>query len=294
MAIIHLVMMTPTEITLDEVARAISRNAGLSRDEIMKRVNETISSFNGLLTDVGAALILAEKFGIKIRQDETNMEAETEECIEIKGLVNGMKNIVMKGRVTSIFDEKTFTKKDGREGRVLSMMVNDGTGQARVAFWDGKVEEAKKIKKGNTITVINASVKDGYKGTIDVNVNDKTAVKIDDEGGEPTEEEKNMTIDNAKGAKGIERCTIAGAAIKKLEPKEFTKKDGTTGTVNKVIVKDESGTGVVIFWTERVDDYNAIVVDAKYQFKNVTVKFSDFKNENEFHANRETMVTKVE
>ena len=58
-------------ISIEEVIRAIVLQAGLSREDINKKINDTIATFNGLLTPVGAALIIAAvlfvRLSLKIR-----------------------------------------------------------------------------------------------------------------------------------------------------------------------------------------------------------------------------------
>ena len=59
-------------------------------------------------------------------------------------------------------------------------------------------------------------------------------------------------------------------------------------------VADESGPAFVVFWADRMDDYNDLNAGEVYQFESLAVKKNTFGNTTtlEFHANRSTKITK--
>lgn len=70
------------EITLEEIFQAIVSKTGLSREEIRKKIGDTMAGFNGLLTEVGTALILAEQLGVNVNapppRSDVNEESKGE------------------------------------------------------------------------------------------------------------------------------------------------------------------------------------------------------------------------
>ncbi|NMC07453.1 MAG: hypothetical protein GYA24_19715, partial [Candidatus Lokiarchaeota archaeon] len=80
----------------------------------------------------------------------------------------------------------------------------------------------------------------------------------------------------------------------KLPPRAFQKKDGTEGWIARVRVADESGSGFVVFWGDRMNDYNDLVAGEVYQFDVLAVKKNTFGNSTriEFHANKDTSISK--
>jgi len=290
-------------ISIEEVIRAIVLQAGLSREDIMKKITDTITTFNGLLTPVGAALIIADKLNVKVNMNVidpgSQSEAASTDSIKIKDLIDGMKNIVVFGRVTTIFPPKTFQRQDGRKGTVGSMLLRDATGTARVSMWDqkaGLLESS--IKEGDVIGIYNASTKMGITGKIDINVDARATVKPkpDEIDASQFPEGAPASVATSQHIKDIKEtanfCNFTAKVLEKEPVKEFQKKDGTSGTLGKVKVGDESATASILFWTDRMDVYETITVDDVYDFEGLGVKKSKFSNALEFNVNKITKIKK--
>jgi len=278
-----------TEITLEDIVKEIVVQAGLPRDEVMRRVDEAVTNVNGLLTKVGAALLLADK--LKVNLDINGDGNDAAEELTIKYLVAGMKNITISGKVVNIYPVNEFTRKDGRTGKVLNMTIRDGTGSTKVAFWDGKAGEAlASIKPGNVIELVNVYSKAAYKGNgVDLNVGNKSDFHVkDDEGGDEYSTLK-MTIEDVTD--DVKYCTLEATVVKKIEPKEFNRKDGATGEVAKAYVEDDTGKATIVFWTDRIVDHEGIVEGNRYEFSDLSVKYNDFREEFEFHVNKATVIS---
>jgi len=81
----------------------------------------------------------------------------------------------------------------------------------------------------------------------------------------------------------------------KIEPKAFLKKkDNTPGVLGKVVVTDDAGgKGIVLFWTEQIDDYNALNAGDTCDFEGFAVKYSEYSKEYEFSSNKNARVAKA-
>jgi len=288
---------------MESVIKTIVLQTGLSREEINKKIDATIASFNGLLTKIGAALVVADKLNVKIQSNNgTETTVNKSDEMKIKDLVNGMKNIMVVGRVFKIYPSKNFTKKDGHDGKVASVLIQDDTGKARVSFWDRKTELVVGLKEADIIGVYNASVKTGFNGGIDINVGDRTNVKINPD----NVDKSTFAASNAATGSGSTKrsvikditestrfCSFKGTITEKFEPREFQKKDGTQGKLGKIVVKDETGIATVIFWTERMTDFDGLNEGIEYDFDGLTVKMNNFRKELEFYVNKSTRIKKV-
>jgi replication factor A1 len=80
--------------------------------------------------------------------------------------------------VTKIMPVRQFTKKDGGQGKVRNVTVNDDTGSCRIALWDADADiiETLGIDEGSKLKCVNCFVKQtdfgvdiskGRKGTIE-------------------------------------------------------------------------------------------------------------------------------
>ena len=80
--------------------------------------------------------------------------------------------------VAKIMPVRQFTKKDGGQGKVRNVSVNDDTGSCRIALWDADADmiETLEIAEGSKLKCVNCFVKQtdfgidiskGRKGTIE-------------------------------------------------------------------------------------------------------------------------------
>ena len=286
----------------EEVVRAIELQTRISREEIGKKIDETIMFFNGLLTRVGAALIIADKLNVRIGFTSNSMDEESDK-LAIKDLIVGMKNINVAGRVQSVDAIKDFTrKKDGKPGKVGSMLISDETGSARVTLWNQQTSKLLTIHVGDIVGIYNAEVKPGYKSGIEINAGDKTSIKVNPEGidasrfpsSAPTSTSvipSKDVIPIASATEEMQFCTIKAAVTTKVGAKDFTRKDGMTGTLGKILVSDDSGSATIVFWSERMADYEQLVVGNTYQFSGIGIKLSKYSDELEFNVNKNTTIT---
>ncbi len=309
------------DISLEEVIRTIVSQTGLSREEIRKKIDATIASFDGLLTEVGAALIIGDKLGVKVNANQTQSGSQDDasgmdSALKIKDLIEGtrksetksLKSIVVFGRVANITPPHEFQKKDGRKGAVASITLKDATGQVRVSCWDQRANLVEaSIKQGAIIGVFNAYTKIGREGEVEVHVDNRGMLKpkpkdLDESAFPAAEPASNggsiKSVAESSLIKSVDESTtftsLTVKVVEKFPPKAFTKKDGSEGSVARVRVADESGSGFIVFWADRMEDYNGLTAGEVYQFESLAVKKNTFGNTStlEFHVNRSTKIAK--
>ena len=289
--------------------RKIVLQTGLSREQIMKDIDDSIANVNGLLTRVGAALVLADKLKVKIdldRLDSSSNGEDEQTTIKIKDMIEGMRNINVVGRVLNISPVRAFQRQDGRKGQVISLIVADNTGQVRVALWDQKatiVEQS--IKQGEIIGIYNASTKKGRDGGIEINVDNRGMLKPKPDGTDealfPKAQQAGSNLASTRPAsraskiKDIDEnatfCSFTAKVLDKAAPRTFSR-DGSDKQVARVTVGDESGTIPLVFWTDQMNLYDALEVGEVYDFDDFSIKDSKFSGGKEYHSNRTTKIEK--
>lgn len=296
-------------ISIDEVIKAIVLQTGLTREQITKKIDETMASFNGLLTQVGAALVIADKMSVKLKLSGDSNQQEgtsggTGEFLKIKDLIEGMKSINVLGRVIASFPPKEFAKKDGHAGKVAAFVLKDATGTTRVSAWDKEADRiSASLKKGDVVGVYNASIKKAFKGNgVEVSTDNRTSIKINPEGVDVSslpkagggEFKEPTVIESFKDAKeDMQYCTFVAKLAGKIPAKAFQKKDGTEGSIGKALLKEDSVIATVVFWTERIPDFDGLAEGTTYKFENVGVKMNNFRNELEFNMTKNSTVTEA-
>lgn len=121
------------QIDFDELIMRIVKASGLSKDDVMARINAKVAELSGLVSKRGAAHIIANSFGIQLT------ESKKGKILDLKDVVAGLNNISVKGVVTRLFPVNEFESK-GRKGKVASVIINDGTAEARLVFWNKMTE----------------------------------------------------------------------------------------------------------------------------------------------------------
>ncbi|MCD6547478.1 MAG: hypothetical protein J7K22_02910 [Nanoarchaeota archaeon] len=149
------------KISIDEIVKKIKEKTGLDESVIQKKIDEKVEELSGLVSRQGAAHIVANEFGVTLfKMPESGF-------LKIKNIVSGLKTASFVARVLRINPPREFKTKDGRQGKVCSILVGDGTGKLRVVFWDTnqiKLIEEGKISEGDIIRITNCYVKEGLTG----------------------------------------------------------------------------------------------------------------------------------
>lgn len=101
---------------------------------------------------------------------------------EMSDLESGMWDVDIEGKVATLYDEKAFTTKDGRDGRVRNVLLADESGAIRVTFWNDDVDKIKEIKEGDVIKILHGYVKEGYRGGVEFQVGRKAEIQVNPKG----------------------------------------------------------------------------------------------------------------
>jgi replication factor A1 len=148
-------------LTLDEILEELTKQTKLSKDELMKKIEEKQEELSGLVSLEGAAHLVARDLGIDLlkRQERT---------LQLKDIKPDMKRVNLKAKIISITPVREFSKKDGTQGKVRNLVISDGTGQARIPLWDKQVEIADEVNIGDVIELKNVSARQSNFGNMDI------------------------------------------------------------------------------------------------------------------------------
>lgn len=219
----------------------------ITREEFDQRIKEKIEEFGGLLSEEGAALIVASELGVDSRVEHLR------EFPHIKDLEVGMSGISLCARVTCVSAVKEFQKKSGT-GRVVNVEVADKTGSTRVVLWDDLTAATKTLKKGDIVEVKGGTVKKGYREGVEVHLS-------------ATQRGDISVI--AKTEKELPECTLEYRPIHELVEdladvdvvgrvnqfygiREF-QKNGGTGKVATLSLVDDTGEIRLCLWNDKAE-----------------------------------------
>ena len=156
------------KIPTETIIQRIKEKANLSDQEIKARIKDKLDLLSGLISEEGAAHIVANELGVKIFEESGKLQ--------IKNVLAGMRNVEINGKVVRIYETRTF-EKDNRKGKVGSFLVGDQTGVIRVVAWNDKADLLEKLKENEGIRIENGYAKDNN-GRMEVHLGEKTKVTI--------------------------------------------------------------------------------------------------------------------
>ncbi len=148
-------------LTLEEIIDEVCKQTGLSKEELVKRIEEKQEELSGLVSLEGAAHLVARDLGIDLLKKQ-------ERTLQLKDLRPDMKRVNLKGKIISITPMREFSKKDGSQGKVRNLIISDGTGQARIPLWDKQTEIVDEINIGDVIELKNVATRQSSFGNTDI------------------------------------------------------------------------------------------------------------------------------
>jgi DNA/RNA endonuclease YhcR with UshA esterase domain len=205
------------DIPVADIIAKIKEQKGLSEAEIRARIKEKLKQLAGLISEEGAAHIVANELGIEL----VKMGGEA----KIRDLYPGMRGVTVPGRVTRKFDVRQFSK-EGRQGKVASFFIADETGQVRVTLWNDQANEYDRFSEGEIVRVKNGFVKEnrGFAelhlnadSRLEVRPNGVTLPETQTQAGRPPRERK--TIKELTGDE--ENVELLATVVQVYDPRYF-------------------------------------------------------------------------
>lgn len=118
--------------SLEKLIETISKEAGKGRDEVARLIEEKKEELSGLVSEEGAAYIVGRELGVSLLK-------EGKRNLKVKNLVEGLRGVDFVGRVVNISDIREF-EREGKKGRVLSLLLGDETGIVRLPLWNQEID----------------------------------------------------------------------------------------------------------------------------------------------------------
>jgi len=123
----------------EQIIEKMAKISGVDIEEVKRKVDAKKAKLSGLISNEGAAQIIAAELGISFEQQD----------LQINDLLQGMKRINILGKIIEIFPIRKFMRQ-GNEAEVASLEIADQTGSIRVVLWDTHHID---LIKNNTIKV---------------------------------------------------------------------------------------------------------------------------------------------
>lgn len=141
--------MSHYDLLLDRIAHS----SQLSRDDVERKIEAKRAKLSGLISKEGAAQIVAAELGITFDN----------ELMKIGELVEGLRRVHVIGKITQIFPVRSYSK-NGKEGKVVNLLLGDETSNIRVVLWDThhiELIESGALKEGSVVEILQGGMRNG-------------------------------------------------------------------------------------------------------------------------------------
>jgi replication factor A1 len=278
--------MTVVESIVEDI---LSKRRELSRDQVLALIEEKKREGRGLLSDEGAARLVAEELLIQTHGTELGR-------MRVKDLVPGLNDVTISGRILMTWSPQDFQRKDGTPGRVMRITIADKSDRVRCAIWDRHVDVISRAGdlQGRVLRVGHAYTRQGLSGDTEVHAGERSSIEIDpsDMPSSDLPEFGELFTPLAKLAVGANQINAIG--VVQSEPRHYTfAKDDRTGSVLRVFIADESGSIPLVAWNERAEELRNLKSGAIVRALNARVRL-DRNGGPELHVESRSQVQILE
>ncbi|MBU1204685.1 MAG: DUF2240 family protein [Nanoarchaeota archaeon] len=157
----------------NDILEKIQEKSGLTEQEIKEKIDTKLKQLSGLISNEGAAHIVANELGVKLFDALGGK-------LQIKNILTGMRSVEVVGKVLRVFELREFNSK-GRSGKVASFVIGDETGTIRIVMWGDQAENITKLKENIIVKVVGGYVRENQNGK-EVHLNNMGKLIINPEG----------------------------------------------------------------------------------------------------------------
>ncbi len=272
-------------IPLPDIKQKLLISGKISAEDIEERIKEKINELSGLISEEGAAHIIANELGVELQ--------EVQEQLKIKQVYAGMRNITIAGKVVRKFEVREFSK-EGKQGKVASLLLGDETGTARVVFWNTQVDVLDELSEDDIILIKNVYVKEN-RGGREIHLGERSELKINPEGivissvRQGTAYTRKSINELQEGEEGVE---LMGTIVQVFDPRFFEVHPETgkriqpgeqvtpaLSYVMNLILDDGTGTIRSVFWKNQTSHLTGKTEEEMAQFKEDLQPFESIKTD---------------
>ena len=206
-------------VPIDEIIKKVAGQAGLSEDEVKEKMKEKMTSLKDLVSEEGAAYIIASELNVKLFEDPAT------KVLKIKEMHPGMAGVELIAKVAQIFETRNF-KRDGRTIDFVPIMLADETGQIRTTLWDKRADLVKesRLNLGDVVRIKGSSIKENKYSGKEMQLTSRSQILIN-------QDELDVEISEAKEQKAEETSLdkpilgnpvkIRGTVVNVAEPRFY-------------------------------------------------------------------------
>ncbi len=232
-------------VSKENIVEKLLAKTSRPREEIIKLIEEKKQKFAGLLTDDGAAFMVAKELGVNL--SATHYEPQT--ATKLSGLKNGEGGLTLKVRLMHVFSPKNF-EKNGKKGVLCNAIVADDSKEMRLTLWREDVKKLfdEKIERGALVELSNVTVS-SYNEQAQLSIGfGGTFQKLEtDDATFPAPREKAIKLSEVSANQN--NVDVFAKVVRVFEERQF-ESNGKTGSVTNFQIADETKILRAAAWNE--------------------------------------------
>lgn len=134
----------------------------LTAEQIESLVAQKQTQFEGLLNENVALELVASELNVPIKLEIREVK------LKLANLIEKISNVNLVATVEKVWPKKTFTHQDGREGKVVNIIVSDETGERNLVVWTEHADMASQLQPGQKIEINGAYTREDNYGKFEV------------------------------------------------------------------------------------------------------------------------------
>lgn len=203
------------KIPLADIKEKILRSGKLDSQELEEKIRHKINELSGLISEEGAAHIIANELGIELVK-------QGGEKLKIKEIYAGMRGISTAGKIVRKFEVREFQKGESM-GKVGSLIMGDETGTVRVVFWNEQAEKIASFREEDILLLKDVFVKENN-GQKEIHVGERTQLSVNPPGETIGEVRQTLGFNRKKINElqaGQENIEFLGTVVQVFDPRFF-------------------------------------------------------------------------
>ena len=201
------------KVPVDMIIKRIEEETELSEEEVKSKINEKLKQLSGLISEEGAAHIVANQLGVKVLEQSGELK--------IKNILPGMRDVNIAAKIIRIYPVREF-EKENRKGKVGSFLIGDKTGIIRVVCWNDKTEVIDKLEENQIIKIESGYARENRNGKKEIHISNKGKIILDPDDVKDvdveTETQRKKIIDLEEGDRNVE---VLGTIVQIYDPRFF-------------------------------------------------------------------------
>jgi len=276
------------KIPLNDIKEKIVASGKLDLKNLELKIKEKINELSGLISEEGAAHIIANELAIELVDTNKNK-------LKVKEIYSGMKNVSTVGKVVRKFDIHEFAKGDST-GKVCSLIIGDETGTIRVVFWNEQTDLLAKVNQDDIILVKEAYVRENNNNK-EIHLGDRGEIEVNPEGEIVDNVRQSSSFERKKISElndGADNVELLGTIVQVFDPRFFTvhpesgrrlregEDEGVVPALSYVlnaVLDDGTGTIRGVFWKNQTNHLLGKTVEEMEKFKDDLSLFESVKTD---------------